>query len=1184
MPSWLDQARRPIYREAVLRVRLVGGLALELDGEAVSLPERRAARSLLAWLALNPGEHSRSKVAALFWPDVLDESARASLRVALSSIRRELGTNADRYVVTTRESVGLAPPPAVSIDLQELEALAAAGRLSDAVALGDGELLSGIDYDWAYDARDDHRARLGALMAELAEAAEARADSAEAVEWTRRQLAVDPLSEECARDLMRRMAERGDRAGAVRVHARLRDRLRTELGLVPSRETRDLVAGIAGETAGVEDVAPATVPRRARPAEPSPLPAPLATVDERLFVGRVEYWRRLAAQLTSRTGEGWELAVVSGEPGIGKTRLVARAAGDAVGRGATVLFGRCYEEALTSFQPFVEALDRYLRPVRGASDEASPVPRRDLETVLARVAGTTGGGSKGASDPEADRYRLFEAVSSAFDDARRDGPVLFVLDDLHWADEDTLLMLKHLLRSSAPGEAGLVVGTYRDTEIHEGDPLSLALEDLAAERRVELLHLEGLEERAVAEIVSAWTGGDIALADAIGRETAGNPFFIDELLRHLAESGVAFDEEGRWSSQHALLDLGVPESVKQVIERRVKRLSDDAQRLLRIAAVVGSEFEFELLEAISDLSGDPLLDPFDEMLAARLIEDDPSSGRYVFTHAMIREVLYASLATPRRRHIHERVGAAIETQHGADLSVRLPELARHFHAAARPGHCRKAVQYGRLAGRHAREQLALEDAARHFEQALEALELDTAADEILRTELLLELGIVREILLHLEKSRAAFRGAAESARRARAPEQLARAAIGYRGPAASGTGEVDPIAIALLEEALEALPQIDTPVRAEVLVTLAVALKFTGAPERVEALAREGIAMARRIGDSAVRARVLDPGTWAIWSPDTLDERIELSQEGIRVAREVGDARTLSQHYSWAVSHHLEAGDAEAAARAIEAHAASGAGSGYVAVDHTVTQFRTAQMLLSGPLDRAEELAHQALALAPRAVAAEAAQIFGGQIILLRREQDRAAEIVGLVEELVRQYPALPVWRCALAWLAADIDPDAARAHLDRVMADGVDAVPRDQFWLMAMSVLADASGDLDASDVAEEVYPLLAPYAERCAVAGGIGLTLGSVERPLGELAGTLGRVSESNAHFERALEANRRIGSAPWVARTLYEYARMLLRSGDRPAAQRAIKLAEEAATIADQQNMPAVARKAGSLLARV
>jgi DNA-binding SARP family transcriptional activator len=311
----------------MLRVRVFGGLALETDGAALDPPASRRARELLGFLALHPGRHARAAVAARFWPDVLDASARASLRTTLHELRRALGP-AGGCLVADRDAVAL---DAAWVDAREVEALLAAGRAEEALALRDGELLAGLEEDWVLAERDAYRERLAARLGALADAAEAGGDRAAAARLSREQVALDPYSEERGRALVRRLAAAGDRAAALAAHERLRERLRTGLGIAPSAETRALAEEIRSAERTTDPPAPAA------DAPPQLTPPAVPGIVRRAggaFVGRDAPLARLAAALDrARAGER-RLVLIGGEPGIGKTRLMAELCAAAHAGGA----------------------------------------------------------------------------------------------------------------------------------------------------------------------------------------------------------------------------------------------------------------------------------------------------------------------------------------------------------------------------------------------------------------------------------------------------------------------------------------------------------------------------------------------------------------------------------------------------------------------------------------------------------------------------------------------------------------------------------------------------------------------------------------------------------------------------------------------------------------------------------
>ena len=785
----------------MLRVRLFGGLALESDGTALPPPASRRARELLGWLALHPGRHARAAVAARLWPDVLDASARASLRTTLHELRRALGPEAS-CLVAGRDALALEH---VVVDARELDALLDGGDAEPALALYDGgELLAGLEEEWVLVARDDLRDRLGARLGRLADEAETAGDAAGAVRLTRAHVALDPLSEERSRALARRLAATGDRAAALAAYERLRERLAADLRIAPSAETRALAEEI-----------------RAGPA----LTARSAGILHRAagaFVGRDEPLARLAAALdTARAGER-RLALVGGEPGIGKTRLVAELCARAARGGATVLSGRCFEEAIVPYQPFLEALgDAWPHDGPAAADAAG-----------------------------AARWRLFEAVDAAL---CAGAPTVLALDDLHWADRGTLLLLGHVMRSERPA-ALLVVGTYRESELSRTHPLAAVLGDLRREGLYERISLAGLDRAAVAALVRGWLGSD-ATAARLHDETGGNPFFLEEVVRHLREAGDA---------------AGIPESVREVLGRRLSRLSDAANRTLAVAAVAGRDFELALLEGLEPLAGIAVLDALEEAVAAQLLREDVDRpGRYGFAHPLVRETVYEELSLTRRVRLHGAVADALERLHGDD-PARLAELAGHRLAAAAGADPAAAVDVALRAGRQCMAQLAYEEAAAMAARALEALG-DGAGP--MRADALLLLGDAQLRCGDEAAAHDAFARAGDIARRAADPDRLARAALGASGLGVTIIAVREPT-VDLLREALAALPDAGA-MRARVLARLAVETYYASAPPERKAVGDEAVEHARRAGDPAALVAALNARRVALWSAGYLDERLE---------------------------------------------------------------------------------------------------------------------------------------------------------------------------------------------------------------------------------------------------------------------------------------------------------------------
>ena len=358
--------------------------------------------------------------------------------------------------------------------------------------------------------------------------------------------------------------------------------------------------------------------------------------------------------------------------------------------------------------------------------------------------------------------------------------------------------------------------------------------------------------------------------------------------------------------------LGIPDGVRDAIERRLVRLSADARRIVTLAAAIGRSFSVAVLEDLAEMSGEQVLAALEEAAERRIVEEEAGPpGRYTFAHALIRETLYASLSGPRRVSLHRRIGAIIEARHAGDPDPPLGELAYHFVAAAEPGAAAKAVDYSARAGRRALSALAYEEAARHFALALEALEVSGSADEATRCDLMLGLGESHSKASEFDRSRAAYETAAELARTAGLAEHLARAALGLgRGWIEQGTAE--PAIIAVLQEALAALPEADTAVRARLLGRLAMERPhFANEPERCRALARQGVELARRLGDASTLAFTLNARHWAERGHDELGKLLAIADEIVRHADASAEPELALQGHSWRLVDLLELGRVE---------------------------------------------------------------------------------------------------------------------------------------------------------------------------------------------------------------------------------------------------------------------------------
>jgi class 3 adenylate cyclase len=928
-----------------------------------------------------------------------------------------------------------------------------------------------------------------------------------------------------------------------------------------------------------------------------PLPSLLDRPGQQLFVGRDGEYEALRRVWKEAVGGQRGVVLVRGEPGVGKTRFALELARAVHADGALVLAGRCDEDLGVPYQPFVEALRHF---VDHAGDWT------DLPARLGRYRGDLGRlvpdlpervpelGPPLRSDPDSERYRLFEAVAAWLAEAGAGAPVLLVLDDLHWAAKPTLLLLRHLVRSTEPVPL-LVVATYRDSDLAKGHPLVELLADLHREERVERFALSGLDEEAVRAYCEAaagheLTGPELDVARAVHAETAGNPFFLGEVLSMLQESEALVRREGRWVSERAIEDLGIPEGVREVVGRRLLRLSEGANQMLRLAAVVGPEFDLDVLRAADGFTGDSLLDALEEAVGARLVAEVPArAGRFRFAHALVRATLYDELSSVRRKALHGRVANAVEAVRGsAPLDEYLPALAHHFVAAGTAGDTGKAVEYARRAGDQAVAQLAFEPAVTFYDRALACLDTEPGQDDGgMRGELLLARGAAR--------ARSGDQGAwddfvvaADLARGRSDPAALGAAALGLADVWMMSWYHSDQVRIDLLDDALAAQGDTHSALRARLAAQLASEMYWVpGSLPRRQALAAESVAVARRLGDPVALAACLDSATFAVWVPGRPQGRRAAGEEIVSLAERMGDPELALKGHAWCHIASLEESDITALDDAQAAYERCAEELRQPRYRWYALTRRTMRALLAGDLDTGEGLAREALAIGRRTGEGDAQSIFGCQMSLVWQERPDS-EAFDFFEAMRERFEKTPPKEgriyTALAHLVTLAlgagREDAARTELDRLAEVGVDHMAPSLLWSGAAAGFAVGLARVGSESEMAALYRVVLPYAGVNAMCGGAVSFWGSLSHHLGVLATRLGLWNEAQGHLAQAEAVHEGLGARVWLARTQLEQATLLAaRKRPQDAARRAALLAE-VLVVADDLGLPVVAQRAGEL----
>ena len=908
------------------------------------------------------------------------------------------------------------------------------------------------------------------------------------------------------------------------------------------------------------------------------------------FVGRREEMDALKDALEGALSGKGALAMLVGEPGIGKTRLAEEFAVYAGLRGAQLLTGHCYEgEASLPYRPFIEALRQYTRARPDAELRAQLGPGApEIATLVSEIRQRFPDVEEAPKlDPEAERLRLFESVTEFLHNASLAQPLVLHLDDLHWSDKPSLLLLQHLAQRTSRDRL-LILGAYRDVELDRTHPLSEtlgALRRLANYRRV---LLRGLPQETVQEllaVIDPSEEGEVgrqALAAALHQETEGNPFFIREVLAHLIETGKIVHEGGRWVGKvTSVSELGIPEGVREVIGRRLSQLSPACNRMLTLASTMTGGFTWEALKAISrDVAEAELLELLEEALSKQLIAERKGelADTYDFTHALIRQTLYGELSGPRRVLLHREIGESLERLYAQNADAHLPELAHHFYQAAPGGDVQKAIEYARRAGDRAITVAAWEEAASNYERALQAFELHGSLAGAEACDVLLALGQVRVWMGSSDESRDSYRRAAALSREMNDGERFALAAIGIAQ--VISVGLINPEYVAVLREALDRLPAGTDALRARLLARLGQEMYF-GEQAICDQLTTEAVAVARESGDKRALAEALSARAFGGSIRGDPRTKLEESAEIIDLADASGDRSRAMWGIFQRFLNAMILGDVDLAKATFEEFNRRAAELRMAFYFWQAELIRGLFALAEGHLEDAERLAQSALVLGQRGQPDTALQMFSAQVFAIRREQARLAELQPGIVAMVDAYPAIPAWRTALAFNYAERGMrDDMRREFEVLADDGFGSIPMDGNWPIAMAILTEVASNLDDAQRAVELYELLLPVAGRIVIVGAAVDTYGAVDRLLGVLASTLGRWDDAERHFSEAADMNRRSRFTRWLAWTQLQHAQMLVRRDAPGDHARAVALATEAIDVAEPLGMTALVERGVAL----
>jgi DNA-binding CsgD family transcriptional regulator/tetratricopeptide (TPR) repeat protein len=841
------------------------------------------------------------------------------------------------------------------------------------------------------------------------------------------------------------------------------------------------------------------------------------------FVGRSGELRTLRLAWQHALGGARGVALIEGEAGAGKSRLAREFASHVMTHGGVVLFGACDAALASPYQPFVEALQHVVDHLEPAALEAAAGPRGG---ELRRLFPNVGGREPVPSDPDTERYRLHVAVADLLAGLGRRGGVLLVLDDLHWADAPTLLLLRHLARPAA-GARLLVVGTVRAPRTGPAPALEDAFADLRGRDGAARIELGGLSPGEVAEFVRRAAPG--VAADELSTATGGNAFLVGEMCRHLARRPAA-----------PLDQAGIPRSVREVVGQRLSTLAPETRDVLELLSLSGRALDIRVLR---EAAGERFAAAVDEGVGCGLLEEVPAAFvSYRFRHDLLRHAVRDRMSGARAVALHLRVAEALARVHATDSERVVSDLAFHFAVAG----SERAVEFALRAAGAALRSLAFLDAARHLETALEL----GVADPRRRARTQLHLGTAFHRAGHAQQALDSFAAAGRLAREIGDAALLADAAIGFE-TACWPPGLGDERAVPHLEQAAAAVDAHDASLRVRLLAHLSRALAYRGDHDAAGERWRQAVALARSVDDRQGLAVALFHAGWTRGSRSLAAVRADIA-EACELALAVGDETLHVEATAFLLTVLIEDFALEEARSLLQAFRTGAERAGQPFYLHGAHYTAATIAVCDGRLADAEAMAERARELS-RQLDHPPSGVYGIQMFTIRREQDRLAEIAPLVRMIGAGGDA---WGPALAVLLAEIgELDAARLELERLAAA---AIPPGPLWLAAHAYLADACVAVGDAALAAHIYARLVPFAGQNVVVGQALACYGAVDRFLAALATTMEDWEAAEHHGEAALALNA--GLPIWLAYSRYERARALSRRRDpRARAERQAALAD-------------------------
>lgn len=1151
------------------KINLCGRLSVTWDGAQLEgdLPGRQG-RLLFAYLVLNRSHPVRRDqlVEALWADEGLPSGGDGLLAPPLSRLRKALGPG--RLEGRTELSLTLGEDVRIDWEVaqeslaktQELlavgDAQGAWDKAVEAEATFGGGLLPGLEARWI----DELRALLEEFRLKSLEAI-ARAGArlgptelARAERAARAAVEASPFRESARAALIEVLRAQGNIAEALRSYEELRVLLREELGTFPSAELNELheqLLNAHGETAGI--------PGNTGPVETKPAVAIGQLIDPRIkeikLVGREALLARLQEELNQAATGELRIALLAGEGGVGKTRLAAELAGSR--EDITILYGRCEPDEVRPFRIW----SGLLRTAMSQVDDSArltvvggdgPILSRILPELVKGLDVEPGP----PADLESERQALFGAVLRVIGRLSTIKPMLIILDDLHWADRSTLLLLGSLAGDNPP-KGILALGIYRDNELPEDSPLLETVANLQRHLPATRLKVDALDTDSVRSLIRDRV--DENLAPALHDQTGGNPFYIEQMVRHLEETGENDP-------------AAAPAEVREIIAQRANRLPEGAPGLLSRAALIGREFDLEILLATTTEPEDTVIEMLDTAVKAGLLDESPTvPGRYSFVHVLLKSTLSQDLSLTRKTRVHRDIGEAIEQSARGRSKGRVGELAWHFGRAG-PGESDRAVLYATRAASQAERRLAYVEAVAFYEDAIRACRSDEPVDQTVLAQLLLSLAEAQWRMGALQKAGDTFFEAAGAARLSGVPDLLARAAIGTCWGSWESFDADREEQARLLREALSQIGEQDSSARAKLMAYLGHILYFGGGSSaEAISLVERSFAMAERLGDPHTEFTVLTATQFYMVERVNSDKRLASANRCVEIAESSDDPEDLAEALAWRSVTWISKGRFEEAAADQARHALLNRTLPQITV--AAAAMKAVRCFIEGRWKEGEELTDEFLSRnIPRSSRIAMEDALQYMMKALRGELGGYIGNIEMKAAAAADWDTWPAWQIGLLIAKfQDGQEEEARRGLEEMnYLETGDVTQMDILYLVYCGIATLLAGQMEDRAWARKLTGMMKDYSGEWSIFGPAGSTFGPIDMMLGEMYLLQDLDREAATSFERAVVTCEQMHARPHLARSRLGLAEALRRIGDPDGPDRPAELRESGLAIATELGM--------------